>query len=57
MTQRGHIKVIASTKGDKIEVIGGNVNQAVTKKILKTNSKGILLDSSKNWFTVIKNNI
>ena len=54
---KSHCDIVVSTKGDKIEVIGGNVNQAVTKKILKTNSKGILLDSSKNWFTVIKNNI
>jgi hypothetical protein len=54
---KSHCDIVVSTKGNQIEVIGGNVNQAVTKKILKTNSKGILLDSSKNWFTVIKNNI
>jgi len=54
---KSHCDIVVSTKGNQIEVIGGNVNQSVTKKILKTNSKGILLDSSKNWFTVIKNNI
>lgn len=54
---KSHCDIVVSTKGNQIEVIGGNVNQAVTKKILKTGYKGTLLDSSKNWFAVIKNNI
>ncbi len=54
---KSHCDIVVSTKGNQIEVIGGNVNQAVTKKILKTGYKGTLLDSSANWFAVIKNNI
>jgi len=54
---KSHCDVVVSTKGNQIEVIGGNVNQAVTKKILRTDSQGRLIDKSKKWFTVIKNNI
>ena len=54
---KSHCDVVVSTKGNQIEVIGGNVNQAVTKKILKTDSKGLLIDTNNKWFTVIKNNI
>tara|TARA_R110000764_G_scaffold38187_2_gene84540 strand:- start:2254 stop:2925 length:672 start_codon:yes stop_codon:yes gene_type:complete len=54
---KSHCDIVVSTKGNQIEVIGGNVNQAVTKKILKTDSKGLLMDTNRDWFTVIKNNI
>jgi hypothetical protein len=54
---KSHCDIVVSAKENQIEVIGGNVNQAVTKKILKTDSKGLLVDTNSNWFTVIKNNI
>ena len=54
---KSHCDIVVSTKGNQIEVIGGNVNQSVTKKILRTDSKGRLIDDNYKWFTVIKNNI
>lgn len=54
---QSHCDIVVSTKGNQIEVIGGNVNQSVTKKILSTDSKGRLIDDNYKWFTVIKNNI
>ena len=54
---KSHCDIVVSTKGNQIEVIGGNVNNAVTKKILKTDTKGMIADTKYDWFTVIKNNI
>ena len=54
---KSHCDIVVSTKPNQIEVIGGNVNQSVTKKVLRTNSKGLLIDTKNKWFAVIKNNI
>lgn len=37
------------------EVIGGNVSDGVTKRIVNLNSQGNLTDTSQDWFTIIKN--
>ncbi len=54
---KSHCDLVVSVKKNEIEVIGGNVNNAVTKKILKTDSKGRIADTKYDWFTVIKNNV
>lgn len=54
---KSHCDVVVDKKKNQIEVIGGNVNQAVAKKILKTDSKGRIADKKYNWFAVIKTNI
>ena len=52
-----HCDLVVKKKKNEIEVIGGNVNDAVTKKILSTNDDGLLTDNKYSWFTVIKTNI
>lgn len=56
-TYKSHCDIVVSSKPNQIEVIGGNVNQAVTKKILRTDSKGRLIDDNYKWFAVLKTNI
>ncbi len=52
-----HCDLVVKKKKNEIEVIGGNVNDSVTKKILRTDDRGVLKDNKYNWFTVIKTNI
>jgi hypothetical protein len=54
---KSHCDIVVSKSNSKIEVIGGNVNQSVTKKILPIDSNGLLTDKRNNWFVVIKTNI
>ena len=54
---KSHCDLVVKKRSGEVEVIGGNVNQSVTKRILKTDSKGRIIDDSKDWFTVIKSNI
>jgi len=37
------------------EVIGGNVTDGVTKRVVKVDSKGYLIDRTNDWFSIIKN--
>ena len=39
-----------------IEVIGGNVADGVTKRVLKIDRQGYIIDKSNDWFTIIKIN-
>ncbi|MCU0525849.1 MAG: DUF2272 domain-containing protein [Elainella sp. Prado103] len=50
-----HCDIVVATKPGKIEVIGGNVSDSVSKKTLKTDAQGHLIDTSSPWFVVIKN--
>lgn len=52
-----HCDIIVSKRSNEIEVIGGNVRDSVSKKILSIDSNGMLSDQSYPWFVVIKNNI
>ena len=54
---KSHCDIVVAKNKNQIEVIGGNVNQSVTKKILSIDSQGIVSDKNNNWFTVIKTNI
>tara|TARA_Y100000310_G_C20641610_1_gene794264 strand:+ start:525 stop:1211 length:687 start_codon:yes stop_codon:yes gene_type:complete len=53
---KGHCDIVVAKRRGEIEVIGGNVTDSVTKRILATDNKGILVDRNNAWFTVIKNN-
>lgn len=50
-----HCDVVVATRPGKIDVIGGNVGNSVSRKTLKTDSQGRLIDTSAHWFVVIKN--
>lgn len=49
-----HCDIVVATQPGKIEVIGGNVSDSVSKKTLKTDAQGHLIDTSSPWFVVIK---
>ena len=55
---KSHCDIVVGVNRIKrnIEVIGGNVGDGVTKKVLNTDNKGYLNDTSYKWFTIIKNN-
>tara|TARA_R110000824_G_scaffold6208_3_gene28642 strand:- start:1953 stop:2639 length:687 start_codon:yes stop_codon:yes gene_type:complete len=53
---KGHCDIVVAKRVGEIEVIGGNVADSVTKKILATDNKGMLIDTNNDWFAVIKNN-
>jgi len=54
---KSHCDLVVKKRKNEIEVIGGNVNNAVTKKILSTDNRGVLTDKKYDWFAVIKTNI
>lgn len=51
-----HCDIVVAKRPGEIEAIGGNVGDSVTKRILATDNKGLLIDRQNNWFTVIRNN-
>lgn len=50
-----HADLVVAKNGSLLEVIGGNVGDSVTKKILHLDAAGFLVDDTKKWFVVIKN--
>ena len=52
---KSHCDIVVAKRPNEIEVIGGNVNQSVTKKILSTDQMGRVVMGGK-WFAIIKNN-
>lgn len=54
---KSHCDLVVKKNKDTLEVIGGNVADAVTKRIVNINKKGIVTDKNRKWFAVIKTNI
>lgn len=54
---KSHCDIVVKVNKGSVEVIGGNVNQSVSKKILKTDSDGYLVDKNYKWFALIKNTL
>lgn len=54
---KSHTDIVVDKGNGYIDVIGGNVGQGVTKRRLRTDSKGFLADTKNKWFAVIKTNI
>lgn len=52
-----HTDLVVAVRPGEIEVIGGNVQDSVTKKILKTDENGLLIDKHHRWFVVMAPNI
>lgn len=48
-----HTDLVVEVRPNEIDVIGGNVKDSVTKKTLKTDSEGKLVDTQYNWFVVM----
>lgn len=49
-----HTDVIVAKRAGEIDVIGGNVRDSVTKKTLKIDANGLLIDQNHDWFVVMK---
>ena len=56
-TYKSHTDIVVDVRDGEIDVIGGNVANSVTKKTLKTDSQGRLIDKSEDWFVVLSNQI
>lgn len=54
---KSHCDIVVKKGNGFIEVIGGNVGQAVTKKTLLVDKKGFLIDKNYDWFAVLKSNL
>ena len=52
---KSHCDIVVKKNSNNVEVVGGNVSNGVTKKIVST-TDGKILDQSKRWFAIIKNN-
>jgi hypothetical protein len=52
---KSHCDIVVAKRPNEIEVIGGNVNQSVSKRILATD-RGRVVDPYSKWFAIIKNN-
>jgi hypothetical protein len=50
-----HCDIVVKKTKDEIEVIGGNVGNSVSKKVLRA-IDGYVVDDNNRWFAVIKNN-
>jgi hypothetical protein len=48
-----HTDLVVAVRPGEIDVIGGNVKDSVTKKTLKTDPEGKLIDKHYRWFVVM----
>ena len=53
LTYSSHTDLVVAVRPGEIEVIGGNVQDSVTKKILRTDANGLLIDKYHKWFVVL----
>ena len=51
-----HTDLVAAVRPNEIDVIGGNVKDSVTKKTLRTDNSGFLVDQQYRWFVVMAPN-
>lgn len=52
-----HCDVVVDKTGNVLKVIGGNVENSVSVKHVQLADDGTLTDTSKHWFTILKNKI
>ncbi|QUY45449.1 DUF2272 domain-containing protein [Acaryochloris marina] len=52
-----HCDIVVANVQDAVEVIGGNVKNSVSKKVIHLDGNGKVDDSEFPWFVVIKNNL
>ena len=53
---KSHTDIVVAVRPNEIDVIGGNVQDSVTKKTLRTNDQGLLIDKNHRWFVVMAPN-
>jgi hypothetical protein len=52
-----HTDIVVEVGNGFINTIGGNVLHSVTKRAVKTNASGHVIDKRQNWFVAIENGI
>jgi hypothetical protein len=52
---KSHADLVVDVSAGKALVIGGNVGNSVTRKALKVDSAGLLVDQHEPWFAVLSN--
>lgn len=50
---KSHTDIVVAVRPGEIDVIGGNVSDSVTKKTLRTDAKGLLVDEQYRWFVIM----
>lgn len=56
VTYSSHTDLVVAVRPHEIDVIGGNVQDSVSKKTLRTDDKGFLIDKNHRWFVVMAPN-
>lgn len=52
-----HTDIVVAIEDGSLYSIGGNVLHSVTRRAVKLNAKGHVIDKKQNWFVVIENRI
>jgi hypothetical protein len=52
-----HCDIVVAIEDNALMVIGGNVKKSVTKKHLKLNNNGFLIDTQQKWFAILQNRV
>lgn len=52
-----HTDIVVYTRRGSLGVIGGNVGDSVTLKILRTDGRDMLADRAYKWFVVLENRL
>ena len=50
---KSHADIVTAVRPGEIDVIGGNVGHSVSKRTLRTDENGLIVDDSRNWFAVL----
>ena len=54
---QSHTDIVVAVDGRTAYSIGGNVMHSVTKRAVKLNANGLIIDRRNNWFVVVENKI
>ena len=49
-----HCSIVVAVSAGDIDIIGGNVDDAVVLEHVPTNAQGLIADTSRNWFVVLR---
>ncbi len=49
-----HCGIVVAASASDIDIIGGNVDDAVVLEHIQTNAQGLITDTSENWFVVLR---
>lgn len=51
---KSHADIVTAVRPGEVDVVGGNVGQSVSKRTLKTDENGLIVDTQRNWFAVLE---